>query len=452
MMEPYWWVRTIDWRISSGVIFSLLLFLWGNENKRSRFYWRLVGSTLLLGTSSWVMRYIIEEWLSGNLAVSIGHSLYLLALSFLFFICYRFCCKRSISEYLYITAVALTVYRIAWNVNKVITVGLVQFPLPWPSEKARPLQSLSAYVIYSIVCILCFLVYRKLANKKNPLSGHNSMLLLNIVLWFQVVLELSYRLVNPDDGSSYMLLFFFTSLIHSLMSYALVLIFRFMDALRQDKSQMENFIASKQKYYEISKEGILSLQTKCHDLKHQIELIRSTEGKLEFDRYVDRLAESIDEYNTVIETGNKIIDVVLTEKNIICHSKGIKFSYMFDGTLFNFLSEMDIYALFGNIMDNAIESMLAAKNQARFYVIMKAAQRADMVVLYVENYYENQLVYEQGILVTTKENKLLHGYGLRSINEIAGKYGGMVSINAENQVFKLTVTLKLPDQAMKDNA
>lgn len=441
-MDAQWIVRNIDWRMSSGVIFSLILFLWGKENRRPRFSWRFVLSFFTLSVASWAMRYVIEVWLPGNLFQSLGFSLFLVALSGLFLLCYWFCINKSKSDYLFVTTVALTVYRIAWNVNKVITTGMVQFPLPWPSDRASPLQSLSAYLIYFVVCMLCFVIYRRAANNRHSLTGRNSLLLLNIVLWFQVVLELSYRLVNPDDGSTHMLLFFFTSLMYCLMSYGLLLMFRFIDALRHDKAQMESFLTSKQKYYDISKEGILSLQTKCHDLKHQIKLIRSAEGKAEFDRYVDRLAESIDEYNTVIETGNKSIDIVLTEKSIICHSKGIKFSYMLDGSLFDFISEMDIYALFGNIMDNAIESMGTAQDKSQFYIVMKAAQRGDMVVLYVENYYENPLVYEQGALVTTKANKRLHGYGLRSINAIASQHGGIVSINADKNVFRLTVTMK----------
>lgn len=447
MTESFWWIQAIDWRISSGIIFSIILLLWGPEGRRKGFYGRWALSLAVLALSSGLMRYGIEIGLVKPVLVASAHSLYLYVLTVLYLFCHAFCYEESPSELLYKATLALTIYRVAWNVNKVITIGLVQFPLPWPIPKGSLWLSLSAYALYYLVCLICQMLYAKTLKRSYPFALKDSRLLFHVVLGFQILLELSYRLVNPDDGSGVMFLFFFTSLMYGLMSYALILMLQSLYSLRHDNEMMENFIKSKQKYYEISREGILSLQTKCHDLKHQIKLIRSADGKNEFDRYVDRLEESIDEYNTVIETGNKTLDIVLTEKNILCLGKGIKFTYMVDGRLFCFLSEMDTLALFGNIMDNAIESLGPTPDKDRAYIRMKAAKRGDRIILYVENSFETPLKYHNGVLVTTKDESRLHGFGLRSISDIAQRYGGALSINAEDRVFKLTVTLAWVDRA-----
>lgn len=205
---------------------------------------------------------------------------------------------------------------------------------------------------------------------------------------------------------------------------------------------MQNFIRSKQQYYEISREGILSLQIKCHDLKHQIGLIRSAEGESELQRHMNSLSDSIDEYNTVVDSGNKGLDVVLTEKNIICSMNGIRFTYIIDGTLFSFLTDMEIYALFGNAMDNALEGMEDVVCKEKKFISLKAARRNDMVILVVENYYEHELKFENGLPVTTKMEKSYHGFGLRSIMSIAQQHGGNVSVQADNNIFMLTVSMK----------
>ncbi|MEG0047824.1 MAG: GHKL domain-containing protein [Clostridia bacterium] len=446
MTEAVWWIQSIDWRISSGVIFFMLLLLWGRGQKRSNFVWRAIGSCLVLCVGSWFMRFVIEEWLPSSLTSpllsALSYSFFIMVLSLLFLGCYWVCRKTTAVDYLFNCTVALTVYRMAWDASKMITNGLLQFHLPW--SVMSPCQSLFSYGIYTLVSIVCFLIYRRINRHPCRLQIRTVRLLFLIVLLCQMVLELSYRLIGTGSSARNMFLFFFTSLMYCMMSFALLLMFPYLDRLQHDNAQMENFIKSKQKYYEISREGILSLQTKCHDLKHQIQLIRSAEGKLQFDQYINRMEESIDEYNMVIETGNKCVDVVLTEKNILCLSKDIKFTYMIDGGLFNFMTEMDLYALFGNIMDNAIESMEHVSEQKQCFISMKAARRNGRIILYVENNFENELKYDRGVLVTNKEKRQHHGFGLRSIMAIAQKYGGMASIQAEDRVFKLTVTMADP--------
>ena len=58
------------------------------------------------------------------------------------------------------------------------------------------------------------------------------------------------------------------------------------------------------------------------------------------------------------EVCNEALDLVLTEKSILCTEYRIKLSTMVDGSMLNFMKTTDVYALFGNLMDNAIESVI----------------------------------------------------------------------------------------------
>ena len=37
MMTPVWWIREIDWRISSGIIFFIHLVVWNKAEKKRSF-------------------------------------------------------------------------------------------------------------------------------------------------------------------------------------------------------------------------------------------------------------------------------------------------------------------------------------------------------------------------------------------------------------------------------
>ncbi len=439
MMQSQWWIPDIDFRISSAVIFFWLLLLFGRGEKRRGWGGRIAASFFLLCGMSWLMRYGITLLHSSVYLESLGFSVYIMALSLLYSLCYRFCVEAPESDYAFNSIVALTVYRIAWNTLKTITVG-IQSSVEWlPWSVNSPFQSLFSYVIYFGVCYACYLIYRRQVRGPSQLNPQLLRRLFFIMVLLQMLLEFAFRMVN--DGSRMLFLIYLTTLLFCVMNFVLLMVFPYLDRLRQDNASMQDFISRKQEYYEVSREGILSLQTKCHDLKHQIALIRSAEGQRQFDQYLNRLEDSINEYNTVIDTGNKSLDVVLTEKNIICATNGIKFTYIVDGTLFDFMSELDIYALFGNIMDNAIESMANVQEPEKRFVSLKAARRSEMIVLVVQNYFENELRYEAGQLMTTKTEKRHHGFGLRSIQSIAEKYGGMASVATEEHIFKLTVTM-----------
>ena len=143
----------------------------------------------------------------------------------------------------------------------------------------------------------------------------------------------------------------------------------------------------------------------------------------------------------MVDCGNETINVVLTEKNILCSTCGVKFSYIIDGTLFDFMSEMEIYSLFGNALDNALESCSKVSIPEKRVISLKAAARGEMVILHVENFFEASLTMIDGMPQTTKKGTG-HGFGLRSIQNIAEKYNGIASVQVQDDLFKLTVVMK----------
>ena len=136
------------------------------------------------------------------------------------------------------------------------------------------------------------------------------------------------------------------------------------------------------------------------------------------------------------------MDIVLTEKNILCYAAHVKFSYMIDGALFNFLTEREIYSLFGNALDNALEAVSKIENPEERMITLKSNTRGALVVLQVENTYAGDMLLTDDALPHTTKSGSGHGFGLRSISRIAEKHGGMMSLRTEGGVFKLSVVMR----------
>ena len=444
MMTNRWFISDIDHRISTALIFFLLLLLIGDKKKRKgMFCLRVVLSLVSLCAVSWCIRYVVEVHLTGIIWQGLGHAFYLLVMSTLYMCTYYLCYQTTPVELVYVDLLALTIFKLAWNCFKVFASAaqLIDTPRLWSS--ASIMGSLVSYVVYTLVCLATCALHHHIV-KKMPDDTASKPMIVSLIAFMlcQIVLEFCGRVFTAD--ASALFLYYLCALLYTLITYVVILAISQLNYYRRDNEDMHNFIRNKMQYYQMSHEGITSLQIKCHDLKHQIAAIRSKTEQENFHKYLDRLEDSIIEYGTVVECGHETINVVLTEKNILCSTCGVKFSYIIDGTLFNFMSEMEIYSLFGNALDNALESCSKVSDPEKRVISLKAASRGDMVVLHVENFFEEELTMVDGLPQTTKKGSG-HGFGLRSIQSIAEKYDGVVSVQASGSLFKLTVLMKHAD-------
>lgn len=151
-------------------------------------------------------------------------------------------------------------------------------------------------------------------------------------------------------------------------------------------------------------------------------------------------------YDSTAQTGNKVLDTVLTEKSLLCKENEITWSCMADGALLDFMSPTDLYILLGNALDNAIESSRTIQPVERRVVRVSVRKEAGSVFLQVENYYDHPIYSTQGRIETTKENQEDHGFGLWSIRLVVERYGGTMDIEMEGGVFLLSVLFPLSEE------
>ena len=165
------------------------------------------------------------------------------------------------------------------------------------------------------------------------------------------------------------------------------------------------------------------------------------EGRLTEEETVS-LREAIQFYDANIKTGNEVLDVVLCEKAMICQRNGISFSCMADGGRLNFLTPVQTYSLFGNIIDNAMEA-LSPLPEAQRVISLTCRDEGDALVIEESNYFAGGLTLADGLPVTGKGDRSRHGFGTRSIQYIAKQYGGTMDIKCVDNMFFLTVRFPL---------
>ncbi len=226
-----------------------------------------------------------------------------------------------------------------------------------------------------------------------------------------------------------------------LFSYHMLL---HMTMTQVEKDYLQHLLQMQYDNYKISADSIELVNQKYHDLKHQIQILRRTESETEKNAYLDRMEEEIKTYEAQNKTGNKVLDIILTAKSLQCQKQGISLTCVAEGSELGFLHPMDISALFGNALDNAIESVSKIEDKDKRLIHVSVSRQKNFLRIRIENCYEGDIQFEDGIPKTDKKDHQFHGYGMKSIRRIAEQYGGSMTIEAKDHWFELRVLLPLP--------
>lgn len=201
--------------------------------------------------------------------------------------------------------------------------------------------------------------------------------------------------------------------------------------------------------YQLSKETIELINHKCHDLKHQVQAIRAVKDEKERETYLEKIEKSVQIYSAIVRIGNEILDTILTEKSLICENSGIHINCVADGSLLAFMNPVDLYTLFGNALDNAIEAVRKLESKEKRVIDIMLYERQSFLMLQIVNPMCGEVKFEDGLPLTTKAKNGYHGYGMKSMLHTIQKYEGHLTTEVKNGCFYFNVMLPLERDSNK---
>ena len=204
--------------------------------------------------------------------------------------------------------------------------------------------------------------------------------------------------------------------------------------LEVERAATEHVLAERERQYERSRENIEAINVKCHDIRHQIRQLAGGGAAVDPAMLGD-IAREVDVYDSTVRTGNEALDTILTEKSLACRRAGVTLSCIADGSALDFMSAADIYAFFGNALDNAIEGVARLGDPQRSSISLVVRRVVGVVSVHVENPCPDDVTMRDGLPVTTKEDRVSHGFGVRSMRLTVERYGGTLTVLAEGGRF-----------------
>lgn len=351
----------------------------------------------------------------------------------------KFCFAVDWKEVLFAGTAGYAVQHITYALSCVIrsATGLSGLGLTMIEILGMRYYDLPLYVATGLLCY--FLLVRQHQRHGSLKRVDFRMSLISLaILCCSVALSQLVHGWSGADGSAHRVVCWLYAIISCLLGLFLQFDIAKRNRAEADRELLEQILAREQQKQALTKESIDMINMKCHDLKYQVTALEQMENPAQRRETIAQLKESVMIYDNVMKTGNDTLDLVLMEKSLLCQKYGIKLSCMADGKCLDFMPAADLYSLFGNALDNAIEAVSTAEEEKRV-ISLWAARRQKMLLIHMDNYCGAELTFTDGLPVTTKEDQRFHGFGTRSIQYIVHRYGGELTMGWKDDRFDLDI-------------
>ncbi|WFR55610.1 GHKL domain-containing protein [Anaerocolumna sp. AGMB13025] len=180
-----------------------------------------------------------------------------------------------------------------------------------------------------------------------------------------------------------------------------------------------------------------------HDLKNHMNILHQylkNDDSRQALAYIESIVEPIRLLDNTVNTENQILDIILNYKLTEASKYDIQVETDIEKIGKVQIKDDDLCSIVSNIFDNAIEACyLVKRSQKWINVVMK--KKNNMLIVKVSNSLAQKPKVFNNLIVTSKEDKNLHGLGLWSIKTIVNQYEGLLDYNYNDNLFEIIVTL-----------
>ncbi len=299
---------------------------------------------------------------------------------------------------------------------------------------------LYAFAYFCAYTLFYYLYIRRIKRNEEFRIRRTSVL---IVIGFALLVDILLNSIIIYYGGDRSLLSMLMDIVYESLCCGFLLYIQFglveTGELKNELDATQYLLREKERQYNISKANIELINLKCHDLRHQIRSI-GEQKSLAADA-IKEIEQSINIYDAAVRTDNEVLDTILTEKSLLCARDGISLTCMVDGHSLDFMTAADVYSLFGNALENAMDAVMRLDEQKR-NISVAVHKVGDMVSVNITNQFDGNVELDaDGLPVTKKDDRDFHGIGIKSIRNIAEKYNGICSVATENNKFVLNVLM-----------
>lgn len=216
-------------------------------------------------------------------------------------------------------------------------------------------------------------------------------------------------------------------------------------ASRMYASALEKqLVYQKEKYTQLG-ESYKTGRRIIHDIKHHNEVLKSYISRGNYEEmygYLTSYSDALEKTYIKINTGNLVIDSLVTNYSDIAASSNIRFIYSLEVDNARIpLPDYELSIVLGNLLDNSLHACEHLASGNAFIKVNIVSDRTDRFIILVENTYSQKDRHSRHISID-------HGYGLDNVKQFVEAHHGLMKIDSAD-TFKTTVIIPITDRKQR---
>ena len=348
---------------------------------------------------------------------AIAYSLYLVALV----LAVRHCFEMNLWNALFCATAGYTIQNLGSGSGELVRLLLAVPVNTVAATLCADLSTISVIVLYHFVFIRHARRIGKLGDDARSMLGM-LVLVIMVVIFFDVIIR------GLERGGAQ--LGFLVALRFVHIAVCMFMLYaegeNLVNArLRAEVSTRDLLAGERERQYEVSRETIEAVNRRVHDIRHTV-LRELSDSEAQVSREVlAEVARDIAVYDAPVRTGSEVLDTILTEKSLVCRRRGVTLSCIADGTAVAGLPAADLYALFGALLDGAMDAVCELPDTRQRSVSLTLRRVGDLALVHLEHYAGEDAGADEGTL-----------------REIVERHGGTLTASRRENV--ATVDVMLP--------
>ena len=198
-------------------------------------------------------------------------------------------------------------------------------------------------------------------------------------------------------------------------------------SLRRNEMRYQYMLKSQSEHFDNLVKNDEEIRKFRHDMRAHITVLREYASENHDEKILEYLSGMEEKANATGAkrfTGNRAVDAVIYDQLRSMDEKGIEFEY--DGICRSRddISDIDLCTIFYNLLKNAIEGCEKVDG-AKKRITVKVKNMGDKLGISIGNDTVLKEIPVDGILKTTKTDKINHGLGTRSVRDTVARYDGV---------------------------
>lgn len=198
------------------------------------------------------------------------------------------------------------------------------------------------------------------------------------------------------------------------------------------------------KYYKMLLVQYENQKILIHDIKKHLYTISDlldNDHTADVKEYINRIIQSKELSEKLCFCDNPTLNLILTRYKDICKTSNIQFYIDIRKNTVSFINIEDIAALFGNLLENAVEATTGI-DDSFIELSVKYNESGQLIISMINSCNLIPVQTSSGDYISRKKDKRKHGLGMKSVRKIAKKYKGALNsfYNTEDQTFHTMIT------------